>query len=166
MKRGLTVLVLAVCLGVAGFSLIRWRQHEATHHAGELAVYAQHGADGGHPELQWLTTELGVTSPQIEKIRALHVAYHPICEELTHKLELSHEKIAHITATATVLSPELHEALVEHSTVHLECQRVMLKHFYETAACMTPSQAKQYLNKMLPLVFLHGTEGTPQGHSH
>ena len=33
-----------------------------------------------------------------------------------------------------------------------ECQQAMLKHVYETAACMAPEQADTYLKTVLPHV--------------
>ena len=163
MKRGLLILVLALLLGVAGYSVVRWHQHTS-----ELVYdqdHAQHGADGRHAELDWLRSELQVNDQQMGKILTLHVAYHPICEALAHRLEASHRKLAGLTNSATSVSPELEEALKEHGTVHFDCQKAMLKHFYETAACLTPDQARRYLDKMLPFVFQHDTVGSEE-HPH
>ena len=164
-SRGLVILLLALLLGVAGYSLVRWRQHISHHQQGGDQGYAQHGADGHHAELDWLKDELQVSDSQLEKIRVLHVAYHPVCEALTRRLEDSHRKLEKISGSATSVSPDLDTALQEHATVHLDCQRAMLKHFYETAACLSPEQARRYLDKMLPFVFLHDTAGE-DGHSH
>ncbi len=163
MIRGLMILLLALLLGVAGFSVVRWQQHAAEHVY--LRDYASHGAPGHHAELDWLKEELQVTDAQLEKIRTLHVAYHPICEELALRLEGSHRKLDGLTKSATGVSAELEAALKEHAEIHLECQRAMLKHFYETAACLTPAQSQRYLDKMLPLVFQHDTVGA-EDHSH
>lgn len=163
MTRGLVILLLALLLGVAGFSIVRWHQHEAEHLY--RRDYASHGAAGHHAELDWLKVELQVSDAQLEKIRALHVAYHPVCEELAHRLEGSHQKLDGLTKAATGVSAELDAALKEHADLHLDCQRAMLKHFYETSACLTPGQSQHYLNKMLPLVFQHDTVGA-EDHSH
>ncbi|MFN0129974.1 MAG: periplasmic heavy metal sensor [Verrucomicrobiales bacterium] len=163
MRRGLVILLLALLFGVTGFALVRWQQHMADH--AHARGYAQHGGDGHHAELDWLIAELEVNDEQLEKIRALHVAYHPVCEALTHRLEASHRKLDELTASASSVSPELESALEEHATVHLDCQRAMFKHFYETAECLSPSQSQKYLEKMLPFVFLHGAAGSG-AHSH
>jgi DNA repair ATPase RecN len=163
MRRGLVILLLALLLGVTGFTLVRWQQHMAEHT--DPADYAQHGADGYHAELDWLKEELGVSEEQLAKVHALHVAYHPVCESLTHRLEDSHRKLDQLTTSASRISPEIEAALQEHATVHLECQRAMLKHFYETAGCLSPAQSRKYLEKMLPFVFLHDAAGS-EAHSH
>jgi Heavy-metal resistance len=163
MRQGLVILLLALLIGVTGFVLVRWQQHRAEHV--DAAEYARHGADGHHSELDWLKSDLGVSETQLEKVHALHVAYHPVCEALTHRLEASHRKLDTLTASANSFSPEMEVALQEHATVHLDCQRAMLKHFYDTAGCLSPPQARKYLKKMLPFVFLHDT-ATSEAHSH
>ena len=50
------------------------------------------------------------------------------------------------------VSPELKAALQEHAALHVECQTAMLTHLYQTAACMSPDQARHYLDAMLPQV--------------
>lgn len=163
MKRGQIILVLALLLGVAGYVIVRWRQGTAELVYGE--TYAQHGVDGHHAELDWLRSELKVSEEQMARINDLHVAYHPVCEELAHRLEASHRRLNGLTDTATSVSPELEEALKEHGSLHVECQKAMLKHFYETAACLSPEQARRYLDTMLPFVFLHDTVSSAE-HPH
>jgi Spy/CpxP family protein refolding chaperone len=163
MTRGLIILLLALLLGVAGFSVVRWQQHAAEHIY--LSDYGRHGVSGHHPELDWLRDELLATDAQIEQISTLHAAYHPVCETLAHRLEESHRKLNTLTNSATGVSAELDAALKEHADIHLDCQRAMLKHFYETSACLTSEQSRRYLDKMLPLVFLHDTAGS-EDHSH
>ena len=163
MRRGLAIVLLALLLGVAGYALVRWQHHQAEHVYGH--DYAQHGADGHHPELEWLRRELQVTEAQMAEVRALHVAYHPVCEQLTHRLESSHRSLTGLIGTATGVSPEVEAALKEHVAVHLECERAMLKHFYETAACLSREQARRYLDRMLPFVFMHDSSGS-SGHTH
>jgi Spy/CpxP family protein refolding chaperone len=165
MKRGAIVLGLAVLLSVAGFLGVRWASLADIHGRPSGHDYAQHGPEAQHHELDWLKNEMGATHEQLEKIQALHVAYHPMCEHLTHRLEASHETLDKITASATSVTRDLEAALREHAEIHLECQQAMLKHFYETAACLQPEQARRYLDKMLPLVFFHdAAESVPHTH--
>jgi hypothetical protein len=163
MLRGAIVVVLALLLGVAGFALMRWRQAANNHY--HPAVSAQHGPDGQHQELEWLRAELKATDAQMAKIIPLHIAYHPVCEALTRRVEASHLQLDSITAQATSLTPELQSAIKDHAAVHLDCQEAMLKHFYDTAACLEPAQARRYLDEMLPLVFHDPNQDQPT-HSH
>lgn len=163
MKRGGIIISLALFLGGAGFFLVRWQKRAARHV--DFHNYAQHGPNDQHAELDWLKSELHVSDLQMDKVRALHIAYHPICESLTQRLEASHRKLDALSSTATSLGAEMDAALQEHSAIHLECQRAMLKHFYETAAILSPDQARRYLKKMIPFVFVHEALHSPS-HSH
>ncbi len=166
MKRGILVVALALLLGIGGYSLVSWRRHEALHQLVEEPDYGHHGTDVEHPELDWVKEELEVTEEQFAKIRALHLAYHPVCEELTHKLEASHKKLNRLMGAAEAIGPEIEAALREHAAVHLECDSAMLRHFYETAQCLNPVQARRYLDEMLPLVFLEDSTGAFAPHIH
>ena len=163
--RGITVILLGVFMAVAGFFLVRWQQHLEDHHRDELTIYAGHSAEGHHAELDWLQLELGVDDHQLKKIQQLHVAYHPLCESLSQRLESSHTHLEKLTETSTSVSSEVDSALQTHAELHLECQRAMLKHIYDTASCLNAQQAQVYLKKMLPLVFVHD-DLSASDHSH
>lgn len=110
--------------------------------------------DGGSrlPELQWLRREFELTDTQFAKVSDLHLAYRPTCEGLCMKVMASQDNIKRLVSDGTQVSPELKAALREQATLHVECQTALLTHLYQTAACLSPEQARSYLDAMLPQV--------------
>lgn len=102
------------------------------------------------PELAWLRMELKLTPEQFTEVSSLHVAYRPKCMEMCHRISEAHEKIEVLARGGRKMSPELEQAIREHSKIHAESQEAMLKHLYETAAVLEANQANCYLDTMLP----------------
>ena len=154
MKRGIYTLIAALLLGAVGFYVMR-QQCGCT----IGATSAKH--DGGSllPELEWLHHELKLTGDQFAKVSELHVAYRPVCEALCMKVTASRKKMQVLVVAGSSASPELEAALQEQAIVQVECQKAMLKHLHQTAAVMSPEQARQYLDAMLPQII-----GTEAGH--
>ena len=147
MRRGIWILIAALIAGVAAFVVTR--QQSACRMNGPVS------ARDGHtrlPELEWLRREFNLTDEQFANVAALHMAYRPKCEGLCQKVQASHDKLMGLAGPAREVTPELKTALEEHAQLHVECQSAMLGHLYQTAACMSPAQAKHYLNEMLPQV--------------
>lgn len=161
MKRGLWIIVAALLAGLAGFAITHWQccavltGNTAPHHGSSLL-----------PELEWLRREFGLTDAQFARASELHRAYRPTCEGLCAKVMASHEKVEKLVAGGTQISPELKAALQEHAALHVECQTEMLTHLYQTAACLSPEQARSYLDAMLPQVIemTMAPETKPGGH--
>ena len=51
-------------------------------------------------------------------------------------------------------------ALQEHAALHVECQASMFTHLYNTAACMSPDQAKFYLETGCTYLRMSTTNGS------
>ena len=159
MKRGLWILIIALLAGVAGFLVTRQQcQCDMTEPA------ASHDGASLLPELAWLRSEFQLNDAQFAKVKALHLAYKPTCEALCLKVTTARQKVKALVATGKVPSAELDAALQEQAAVHVECQKALLKHVHETAALMSPAQAEQFLNAMLPQVL--GEELSPDSHRH
>jgi hypothetical protein len=141
MKRGLWILAFALFAGVAGFCVTHWQSHLIT---------ASHDGQTQLPELEWLRREFHLTDDQFAKVAELHHAYRPTCEALCARVIASHQKMNSAVEAGSRVSPELKAALEEHAALHVECQTAMLTHLYQTAACMSPEQARRYLDVMLP----------------
>ena len=158
MKRGLWILVAALSAGVAGFVVIRWQ-------AAPPVMTATHGSSL-LPELEWLRREFHLTEAQFTKTSELHLAYRPTCEELCSRIMASHDRVKKLVEVGVQVNPELESALKEHAALHVECQTAMLTHLYKTASCLSPEQAKAYLDAMLPHVIEMEMEPgtTPGGH--
>ncbi len=147
-------MLVAVLAGLAAFFIMRWqKQPEADHLA----------ASHGMPGLFWLRNELKLSDAQFAQVQSLHEAYRPKCEQMCEKIAASHERVGALSAKAKELTPELSAALKEHADIHLECQRALLGHLFETAATMDAGQSRRYLDLVLPYVtnFTHSEGGCP-----
>lgn len=161
MKRGFLILLLSVLVGILGFIIAR---HSGDHFSPGHSVTSE--ANTQLPELEWLRTELSLSDEQYGNVAGLHHAYQPTCEALCMKVMASHQRIKTLVEAGNQVSPELEQALKEHALIHVECQTAMLKHVYQTAACMSPGQAKTYLGVMVPHVIElpMEPESTHRGH--
>jgi len=159
MKRGLIILILAVTASTAAFFITRNQcqcdtRLDATSHDGETML----------PELEWLHQELKLDDTQFAKVKAQHLAYKPTCEALCMKVMTARKKLSQLAAQGNLSSPELDAALQEQAAVHVECQKALLRHLHQTAGLMSESQARQYLDAMLPQVI--GAAAEPVSHGH
>lgn len=147
MKHGLWIVLAAVLSAVAGFVITQKACCDVMTEDTALQ-------DGGSrlPELQWLRREFELTDTQFAKVSDLHLAYRPTCEGLCMKVMASQDNIKRLVSDGTQVSPELKAALREQATLHVECQTALLTHLYQTAACLSPEQARSYLDAMLPQV--------------
>ncbi|MEZ5430966.1 MAG: hypothetical protein R3F31_07235 [Verrucomicrobiales bacterium] len=156
MKRGFAVLILALLLGIAAF----WVGWMFSCQPPEVAGYAT----DDHtrlPELRWLRQELDLSDEQFAEVSRLHLAYRPTCESLCNRIMMTHEKIRHLLSEGTKMTPELTAALQENADIQVECQTALLKHVFQTAACLPPEKSKRYLEAVLPQVM----ELTPEASS-
>ncbi|SKA85226.1 Heavy-metal resistance [Prosthecobacter debontii] len=159
MKRGFLILLTALLVGIVGYFVTRQPCCEAS---GEgMATH-----DGGSllPELKWLHHELKLTDEQFAKVKERHLAYRPTCEALCMKVAASQKKVQTLAQAGNIAAPELSAALEEQAAVRAECQKAMLKHLHETAAVMSPDQAKHYLDIMLPQIIGPDAGHSPGGH--
>jgi plasmid maintenance system antidote protein VapI len=142
MKR--SVLFGLVLLGVAALGY--W----ASHRMAPVAVKQGKLVVERLPELKWLEQELALDAAQIEKVRALHLAYRPTCGEMCEKIELAKTEVDRLANDARGVTPELQKALDHYFKVQGECQSAVLRHVYETARSMNETQSKRYLELVLP----------------
>lgn len=144
MKKGLLILLGALALGASMFVCTRLmlsRSHETampTDHASRL------------PELQWLKTWLALDEEQFARVKQLHLAYLPKCEELCQRVHDANQSVLALSRKQSQVDPALAEAIHAHSKLAGECRAALLQHVYETAALLKPDQAKRYLDLMIP----------------
>ncbi|CAN5787853.1 hypothetical protein BH11VER1_BH11VER1_37810 [soil metagenome] len=161
MKRGLLIIGAAMLAGLAGFAITHWKCCEFL-----TDRTASAHSNSRLPELEWLRREFKLTDAQFAKVSELHQAYRPTCENLCMKIMTSHDRLKKLVGNGTEISPEFQAGLHEHAELHVECQIAMLNHLYRTAACLSPEQARRYLDAMLPQVLTMSMEPepTPRGH--
>lgn len=159
MKRGRAILVIAVVLGVCMFFCSRLMVREAATPRETTEFIGETG--NLLPELDWLKQSLHLTEAQFEKVKTLHLAYRPKCDQLCNRMRDSERTLLAAATKGSEADPELSRALRARIEVQLECQQAMLAHVRQTAACMDPQQARQYLDIVLPYVL--GMNSTCQG---
>ena len=149
MKRGLIILIVAVMLGVGMyFGSQQMLKPCACVNADQMPV------ENGSllPELEWLRLSLHLTEPQFEKVKTLHLAYQPRCAELCMRVQHSDHVLQDCTSHSRTVTEDVSKHMREHAALAQECQQAMLQHVYETAACLEPAQADNYLKIVLPHV--------------
>lgn len=154
MRKGLTVLAIALLGGILAFWLMRSHKMAGQH---ETLLDSM-------PELSWMRSELKLTDDQFARVSALHAAYRPKCMEMCGRIAAARTKVETLARASREVTPELEAALKEHAETDAQCRRAMVQHMYETAAVLEPDQAARYLETMLPLA-LQGAHGSPHdGH--
>lgn len=150
MKRGQVVLVIALLLGAGMFLCARLMLRQAPPHR-DHGPEPFVGEEGNFlPELKWLRQTLHLNEAQFEKVKALHLAYRPLCENLCKRMLASDESLLATAKRKDAAEADVAAALRERADLRLECQRSMVAHVRETAACMDSKQAATYLEIVLP----------------
>lgn len=142
MKRGQFILLIALTLGLCVFFCTRLMLYDRP-----VVAAVPHERDSLLPELEWLRQWLRLDEAQFQKVRELHLAYRPRCRELCMRAS---EADAQLLAVMRDSSPDLSTVLRARAEVQVEAQEAMLAHVRQTAAVMTPEQARQYLDALLP----------------
>jgi len=144
MKRGQFILVIALALGACMFFCSRYWLHD-----NRMTSAMPQERESLLPELEWLRQRLRLDDAQFEKVKALHLAFQPKCQDLCMRAEEAETALREV-----MLDPQKDAtaALKTRAELHLECQQAMLAHVRQTAACMNADQAKQYLDTLLPHV--------------
>ena len=144
MRRGQFILLIALTLGLCMFVCTRLILHERS-----VVTAVPHERDSLLPELEWLRQWLRLDEAQFRQVRELHLAYRPRCRELCMR---ANEADARLVAVMRDSPPDLSAVLRARAEVQVEAQEAMLAHVWQTAALMTPEQARQYLETLLPHV--------------
>jgi hypothetical protein len=97
------------------------------------------------PELAWLKDEFRLNDSEFKRVSELHAAYLPQCREMCRKIDAQNAQLQKLLATATNETPEVDAALISTAQLRSECQRMMLRHFFQVSQTMPPEQGRRYL---------------------
>jgi hypothetical protein len=161
LTRPILILLGGIAMGLLA-CVVTYRTFTAPHRA-----MLQHEL----PELAWLQREFNLAPDEFERISALHRAYLPHCEELCERIAAQHDKIRRLVVQSAEVTPEILRLLEEAARIRLECQRVMLDHFFAVSRAMPPDQGKRYLAWVQEKTFhMDHDPGSPasshSGHGH
>lgn len=142
MRRGQLICIVAISLGICMFFCARMMRDrvlatKSLSYEGQIML----------PELQWLRARFRLDATQFEHIQQLHIAYRPKCQVLCQRIQEA-ERV--LMEAVNDPQKDTMMALKKRAKVQLECQQAMLAHVRETAACMSPPQAREYLDTVLP----------------
>jgi hypothetical protein len=147
MKRGIVILAAAVAVGLCMFLCARLM---LSTNSAESAKAMPKENGSMLPELHWLQNWLRLDAEQTQKVKTLHLAYLPKCEDLCHRVYLSNEDILALSGHSSSVDVKMRTAIEERAKLAMECQEALLEHVYQTAACLRPDQSKKYLDLMVP----------------
>jgi len=135
MKRGLLILVLGLLAAGAAYGCVYF-----------VCTSPKRSLQrSGRPELAWLKDEFSLSDAEFKRICELHAAYLPQCREMCRKTDAQSVQLQLLLDSATNATPELDTALVEAARLRSECQRMMLRHFFQVSQTMPVDQGRRYL---------------------
>jgi hypothetical protein len=146
MKKGFFILVLGLALAAAAYVCVYFL---CTSSARNLEQSSQ-------PELAWLKEEFHLSDSEFTRISELHAAYLPRCAETCRQVEVQNERLRALLAATNQMTPEIESAVAESARLRGECQRNMLRHFYEVSRTMPPEQGRRYLAWVQERTFMSG----------
>src|SRR5690242_1870258 len=91
-----------------------------------------------YPELAWLKKEFNLSDAEFTRIVGLHDAYQPHCAEMCRRIAAKNAEIKEALAKSNEITPELEQKLAEAAAIRAECQKAMLRHFFEVSRSMPP----------------------------
>ena len=106
------------------------------------------------PELAWLKDEFHLNDADFKRITELHEAYMPHCAEMCRRIDAKNAELKESLSKANTLTPEIETKLNEAAQLRAECQRSMLKHFFEVSHTMPPEQGRRYLEWVQEKTFM------------
>lgn len=111
------------------------------------------------PELAWLKNEFNLSATELARISRLHDAYQPHCKEMCRRIDAQNARLKQLLAATNQITSQIEAALAESARLRAECQREMLRHFFEVSRTMPTEQGRLYLAWISERTFLpaHGS---------
>ncbi len=118
--------------------------------AGSAAYYAGTSScrsmeDSKTPELAWLKAEFHLSDAEFARISQLHESYLTACAERCRMVDEKNMELRELLAQTNTVTPEIAQALSEAAQLRADCQKEMLRHFYEVSRTMPPEEGQRYL---------------------
>ncbi len=98
-----------------------------------------------NPELAWLKSEFGLSDEEYARIRKLHYAYLPRCDEMCTLVSEKNELLKKLMLSGEEKAEERELVLKEAVTIRASCQEMMLNHFYLLSREIRPEPRERYL---------------------
>jgi len=144
MKRGGFILVLGLVAAAAAYACV--------YLACTSSARSLQRSD--KPELAWLKEEFHLSDAEFKRVSDLHVAYLPQCREMCQQIDAQNVQLKKLLAEAPNVTPQIDAALAESARLRTECQRMMLRHFFQVSQTMPQEQGRRYLAWVKDKAFL------------
>lgn len=138
MKRGALVLLFAVIGSALAYCIYFYCATQPVH-----AMMTQ--PDG---QMEWLRREFKLTDSQFAKVKQLHEAYRPGCDQMCVRIAEANGRANALISNSKGMTPEIAAALQECAALQNECRQALLTHVYAVGAEMEPTEARRYIDMM------------------
>src|SRR5258706_1596353 len=128
MKKAIAILLGFLLLGVAAY----WTSYCSITSAHLAPVGAQ------SVELLWLKKEFHLTDQDFDRIARLHAAYKPHCKEMCRRIDEHNKQSLEALLSTNQITDQVESLLFAGAKLRAECQRDMLRHFYDVSRQMPP----------------------------
>ena len=135
MKRGVLILVFGLVAAAAAYGCIYFA----------CTSSARNLQRSDKPELAWLKQEFNLSDAEFKRISELHSSYLPQCREMCLQIDVQNVRLQTLLANATNATPDIDAALTEAGWLRSECQKMMLRHFFQVSQTMPPEEGRRYL---------------------
>jgi hypothetical protein len=98
------------------------------------------------PELAWLQQEFHLSDAERARILMLHESYLADCAERCRRIDAKNAELKQLLANTNTVTPQIETAIGDAARLRTECQKAMLRHFYEVSQTMPPEQGRRYLS--------------------
>lgn len=99
-------------------------------------------------QMEWLRREFKITDAKFAKVKQLHEAYRPGCDQMCLRIAEANDEAKALIANSKTTTPEIEAALKKCAALQNECRQALLAHVYAVSAEMQPSEGRRYISMM------------------
>ena len=99
-------------------------------------------------DLDWLRVEFDLKQTDLVRIRHLHEAYIPTCQDYCNRIATKKNALQEDLSGGDAATEEVEQKLTEIAVLRAQCQAAMLRHFQEVSQAMPPEPGQRYLAEM------------------
>jgi hypothetical protein len=138
MKKGIFVLLVTIVGSALAYCLYFYCATQPVQ-----AMLAR--SDG---QMEWLRREFKLTDAQFTKVKQLHEAYRPGCDQMCLRIAEANGEANALISNSKTMTPEIEGALKKCATLQNECRQALLTHVYAVSSEMSPPEAHRYVDMM------------------
>lgn len=138
MRKGALALVIAVLGSALAYCLYFYCATQPVH-----AMLMQ--PDG---QMEWLRREFKLSDAQFTKVKQLHEAYRPGCDQMCTRIAEANGEANTLIVNSKTMTPGIEAALKKCATLQSECRQALLAHVYAVGSEMSPPEARRYIDMM------------------